>query len=73
MKRELLQKLQTAINFNLKNVPKIYHLPSLMLNTVSYLEGPDECWQPNNEGHPVILFENNRNRLKKSNGILLLF
>ena len=35
-----------------------------MLNTLSYFEGPDEYWEHHNEGHPVILFENNRNLLR---------
>ena len=37
------------------------NLPHLMLINVSYLEGPNEYWEPHNEGYPVTLFENNRN------------
>ena len=40
------------------------NLPHQMLNNVSYLEGPDEYWEPHNEGYPVTPFENNRNFLK---------
>ena len=40
------------------------NLPHLMLNNVSYLEGPNEYWEPHNEGYPVTLFQNNRSFLK---------
>ena len=41
------------------------NLPHLMLNYVSYLEGPNEYyWEPHNEGYPVTLLQNNRNFLK---------
>ena len=40
------------------------NLPHLMLNNVSYLEGPNEYWEPHSEGYPVTLFEKNRNFLK---------